>query len=210
MRYCCALYYEEKRINGRNELFERLPTSVECYDPQTKAWSFCTPMEQVRMVFDAFLGHDGKIYLVGGLAGYVMDPAAPYLDTIDIYDPATDTWSQGRPMPAGREGHATVMAADGRIYVLGGSASMNGPPLRDVFIYDPRTDAWSKGPDLRVRRANVAAVATPDGKIYVIGGTDVGAFEFRSTMNRFLPKERRFYAGKVQDTVEVLDVFTLR
>jgi hypothetical protein len=52
----------------------------------------------------------------------------------------------------------------------------------------------------------LAAVATPDGKIYAIGGTDVGAYEGKESVNTFLPQSLETYTGKVQDTVEVLDI----
>jgi hypothetical protein len=55
--------------------------------------------------------------------------------------------------------------------------------------------------------SSVAAVATPDGKIYAIGGTDIGAYSGRKKLNFLhLPKVHEFYTGKVQDTVEVLDI----
>ena len=56
-------------------------------------------------------------------------------------------------------------------------------------------------------RAALAAVATPDGKIYAIGGTDKGAYKIKDKINQFLPRKKRLYAGKIQDTVEVLDIF---
>ena len=98
------------------------------------------------------------------------------------------------------------MGPDEKIYIMGGSSKINGPPLKDVFIYDPVKDTWKKGPHMNIPRASPAAVATPDGKIYVIGGTDMGAYEGRRNFNVFLPKKSELYTGKVQDTVEVLDI----
>jgi hypothetical protein len=52
-------------------------------------------------------------------------------------------------------------------------------------------------------------VATPDGKIYAIGGTDVGAYgKSRNEINFFLPEKLKLYTGKVQNTVEVLDIYS--
>jgi hypothetical protein len=92
------------------------------------------------------------------------------------------------------------------MYVIGGVESYKGPPLKTVLVYTPKTDSWMEGPDMNVRRVNLAAVATVDGKIYAIGGTDRGAFEKKELLNRFLPKSMQSYDGKVQDTVEVLDI----
>jgi hypothetical protein len=98
-------------------------------------------------------------------------------------------------MPAPRHGHAAVLGADGRMYVIGGVESYKGPPLKTVLVYTPKTDSWMEGPDMNVRRV-----------IYAIGGTDRGAFEKKELLNRFLPKSFQSYDGKVQDTVEVLDI----
>jgi hypothetical protein len=57
-------------------------------------------------------------------------------------------------------------------------------------------------------------VATPDGKIYAIGGTDVGAYKNKALwthLAELIPNdELKDYAGKVQDTVEVLDIYKCR
>lgn len=62
---------------------------------------------------------------------------------------------------------------------------------------------------MNIHRSALAAVATPDGKIYAIGGTDVGVYKNRENINIFLPQEKQLYEGKVQETVEVLDIFKL-
>ena len=90
---------------------------------------------------------------------------------------------------------------------MGGVATFKGPPLNDMYAYDPANDSWEKGPTMQYPRASPAAVATPDGKIYVTGGTDLGAYERRRKLNFFLPDSLEMYTGKVQDTVEVLDIF---
>ena len=92
-------------------------------------------------------------------------------------------------------------------YILGGSSEDKGPPLKSVIIYDSINDTWKKGPSMNIPRSTLAAVATPDGKIYAIGGTDVGAYETKQKINFFLPSKAELYTGKVQDTVEVLDIF---
>ncbi|MCF8068362.1 MAG: hypothetical protein K9L30_07235 [Desulfobacterales bacterium] len=181
--------------------------SLECYDPKTNAWEYKTPMLSKRMLFAAAIGPDDKIYVFGGSEGYTADPETPTLDTTEVYDPKTDSWSTRTPMPEPKDTHAAVLGADGKIYILGGTKGGDTPPQNDVFIYDPVKDTWKKGPKMKLPRSTLAAVATPDGKIYAIGGTDVGAYEGRKKLNMFLPKEYEVYDGKVQDTVEVLDIF---
>lgn len=162
-----------------------------------------------RTLFAAVVGPDDKIYVFGGAGDEKPDHSIPTLNTVVVYDPRDNTWSSRKPMPVPRATHAGVLAADGKIYIMGGKSDEYGPPLKDVFIYDPARDTWERGPDMNVPRAGLAAVATPEGKIYAIGGTDVGAYETRRSINVFLPRKYELYTGKVQDTVEVLDVFNM-
>lgn len=184
--------------------------TLECYDPVTNKWEYKKPMSSQRMLFASVVGPDDKIYVFGGAAGLSTEPSTPILDTTEVYDPDTDTWSSRTPIPAPREGHAGVLGADGKIYIMGGGNVFRGPPLKDVLIYDPVKDTWKKGPVMKRPRHTLAAVATPDGKIYAIGGTDVGAYENRRGMNFFLPEKLELYTGKVQNTVEVLGIFKLK
>jgi N-acetylneuraminic acid mutarotase len=141
------------------------------------------------------------------------EPQTPILNTVEVYDPKTDSWSFRKPMPVKRSGHCAVLAADGKIYILGGSEVLD-VPLNTVFIYDPEKDSWEKGPNMILPRDVLAAVATPDGKIYAIGGTDVGAYEDKAQWEHLaslIPEdELGDYKGKVQDTVETLDIFKWR
>jgi len=181
--------------------------TVECYDPQIGRWEYRCPMPNKRMEFAAVLGPDGLIYAFGG--GYTphFEKGTAALDTVDVYDPKTDSWSQRKPMPEPRKSHAGVLGADGKIYIMGGSREHYGTTLRDVLIYDPVKDSWKKGPPMNIPRAVLAAVSTPEGKIYAIGGSDVGAYKVKEALNSLIPTERGpFYTGKVQNTVEVLSL----
>jgi N-acetylneuraminic acid mutarotase len=176
------------------------------YDPGTNTWEYRKPLSSPRMWFAAAIGPDDRIYLFGGAAGMADKASTPVLNTTEIYNPKTDTWSSGKPMPEPRVAHDAVFAANGKIYVMGGSNKLPTEPLSDVFIYDPARDSWEKGSSMHARRSGFASVATPGGKIYAIGGTDVGAYKAGEKLNIFLPKENEVYTGEVQNTVEVLDV----
>ena len=199
----------EKGTDAQGHLNKEVRTNtVECYDPENK-WEYRKPMKIKRTLFAAVVGPDDKIYVFGGAGDEKPDHSIPTLNTVVVYDPRDNTWSSRKPMPVPRATHAGVLAADGKIYIMGGKSDEYGPPLKDVFIYDPARDTWERGPDMNVPRAGLAAVATPEGKIYAIGGTDVGAYETRRSINVFLPRKYELYTGKVQDTVEVLDVFNM-
>lgn len=194
---------EYGNVTGRTR-YDVLDT-VECYDPETNKWEYKRPLPVKRMLFAAVVGPDDMIYVFGGALS--AEPSTPVLNTTEVYDPKADTWSSRTPMPAPRRAHAGVLGANGKIYIMGGAGSgVDAPPLNDVFIYDPVKDTWKKGPPMKRRRDTLVAVATPDGKIYAIGGTDVGAYENSEKINFFLSDKHGLYTGKVQDTVEVLDI----
>ncbi len=198
-----------RKDDGPSKKPEGLAVSdtMECYDPRTNSWEYKKPLSSPRMEFSAAMGSDNKIYVFGGFAGLGQKKGTPVLATTEVYDPKTNTWSEGKPMPETRVFHAAVHAANGKIYVIGGSRTLHSPPLASVLVYDPVKDSWSKGPSMNVPRGSPAAVATPDGKIYVVGGTSFGAYPGREKINRFLPEGHKIDAGKVQASVEVLNVF---
>lgn len=60
------------------------------------------------------------------------------LSTIEIYDPATDRWTQEPDMRIGRSGHTTEVI-DGQIYIFGGDSNNFYDRLTSVEVYDPRS-----------------------------------------------------------------------
>ena len=58
---------------------------------------------------------EGKIYFAGGRFGASTDRT----DLLDIYDPKTNTWTSGPPMPTPRSGLAGTVYK-GLFMVLGG------------------------------------------------------------------------------------------
>jgi hypothetical protein len=56
-----------------------------------------------------------------------------------IYDPDTDAWEVGAPMPIQAE-HLTVAAAAGRIFAFSGR--WEGLRRSEVQAYDPASDTW--------------------------------------------------------------------
>jgi len=140
-----------------------------------------TSLPQGRSRAAVAVGRDGNIYAFGGLAFshpngvYTGDETA----TTDIYHPLTNTWTQGAPLPAAREGARAVTLPDGRIAVLGGGMHCvgnsdlcdTGTVTNRVDVYDPGSDAWSSLAPMRSPRYRFAA-ALYHGRIYAIGGSD--------------------------------------
>jgi N-acetylneuraminic acid mutarotase len=108
---------------------------------------------------------DGKIYVLGGYPSNRVS-----VTTVQVYDPAADSWTLGPPLP-GPVNHTTAASANGKLYLLGGqsSAAGGGPFLDTVYELDPAVGEWVlKAPMPRARGGGAAAVV--DGRIYVAGG----------------------------------------
>lgn len=128
-------------------------------------------------VVPVFIG--GKMYVVGGRT---YSPAT-YFATLEIYDPATDTWATGTPMSTPRT-DACGAVVNGKIYVIAG-ANTSGA-LSSVESYDPATDTWSACSPIPVAMDSACAV-TVDGKIYVIGGRVSGTVPYLDTVYCYDP-----------------------
>ena len=137
-------------------------STVEEYDPATDTWTKKSEMPNERGWHSAIV-LDGKIYIIGGC----NTPAGPSLGTeilvVDVYDPATDSWSQKGNIP-GRIGAGFTSVVGGKIYAFGGYGGLD-----KVREYDPLTDTWDRKTDMPTGRVGLST-SLVDGKIYVIGG----------------------------------------
>ena len=138
-------------------------TLHERYDPKTNSWEQVEPLP-VKLDHIQGVEFGGKIYYIGGLAAW----PSPHVTTVYVYDPATDTFSEGAPMPESRgRGAGGVAVYDGKIYYAGGLH--DGKAVAWFDVYDPASETWTPLPDMpRVRDHFHAAVV--DGEFYAIGG----------------------------------------
>ncbi len=105
-----------------------------------------------------------KLYVFGGFrAGLKVTPV------MEIYHPATDTWTRGADMPIAVT-HMAVSLVDGEIWSIAGFEGNNpGDAIVNVQIYNVEEDAWREGIPLPRKRASGAAVYL-DGKVHYYGG----------------------------------------
>jgi N-acetylneuraminic acid mutarotase len=139
--------------------------------PSPGKWGRLAPLPEKSEEF-IFGDVGGKIYLMGGLAVGNKPP----LGIVQVYDPATDTWTKKKNMPLA-EHHAAIAAYNGKLYLFGGQAAVtpgSSPqmPIDNTWEYDPANDSWKAlAPMPTARTAAVAAEV--GGKIYVLGGASV-------------------------------------
>ena len=118
--------------------------TAEIYNPATNAWTDTGPLNVPRFEDMAIaLLPGGRVLLAGGFAPNTtgQPPFTPLAST-EIWNPATNQWTQGNPMKVARGELASVTLQDGRILVMGGTDA-SGAGLKSAEIYDPRTGKWS-------------------------------------------------------------------
>ena len=129
------------------------------------AWISLAPVLIPRQEV-AVTAANGKLYLIGGIAGTEV------LAAVEEYDPLTNRWRFVAPLPAPL--HHTAAASIGNsIYVVGGYATLAFDPQSVVYRYDIATDQWTRLADLPAPRGALGAVAI-DGMIYAVGGVPGG------------------------------------
>jgi hypothetical protein len=108
---------------------------------------------------------NGRLDAVGG-----WKPFKGSLNTVEAYNPVTDTWILGASMPTARYRLAAGVI-NGRLYAVGGCCDNNFHLLGAVEAYDPVTNTWITEATMPTARYGLAA-GVINGKLYAIGGDD--------------------------------------
>jgi len=101
---------------------------------------------------------NGKIYVIGG-----YDKEGNSTDTVEVYNPSTNTWASAHPIPTAQNHNSAAVAA-GKLYSFGGASNR-------TYVYDPLGDSWSEVAGMNYVHSNTPAVGVINDKIYVAGGT---------------------------------------
>lgn len=136
-------------------------------DNQAAGWVAKKSMITARSHM-GYVNFNGLIYAIGGQKG--NDEALTAQSAVEIYNPATDTWTAKTSMPkAINHISSSTFVMGGRILTLGGQTS-HGSPIADAYAYDPAADKWTTlSPLPTARFSGVAGVI--NGAIYFTGGS---------------------------------------
>lgn len=153
------------------------------YDPVGDSWTKRKTMP-VPVHHGALASYNGKIYVFGGFTLYEVpgQGAGGWQPTDNVweFDPVADSWTARAPMLTKR-GSPIAVEVGGKIYVIGGAATVPGSkepalfpnrPSRSIStndVYDPASDKWEVRAPMPTPRNHMFAGAV-NGKIYAIGG----------------------------------------
>jgi len=168
---------------------------VEAYNPSTNTWTTKASMPTPKLEFGVAPGPDKKIYLIGGGTN-LGNNVGPFFNTVEIYDPATNTWSipgwSESIMPTARKELGATTGKNGMIYAIGGANGAYINTNEEAFIALPDNvppiayiDSISPNPATRGQSISFSGHGTDsDGSI--------AAYKWRSSLNGTLSTSASF------------------
>ena len=117
---------------------------------------------------------DGNVMVQGGFTGGNPTNSAWFQlapDTAGNY--ADGSWSALRPMPTPSAGFAANVLPDGRVFVAGGTDSVN--PISAAAVYDPVAGSWQAAPDFPDPATGSSHFGTGPSEVTANGNVLVGA-----------------------------------
>lgn len=154
-------------VVGGQAQFNPVYSDSSSYDPTTDTWSNAASLQNARTRHTATVLADGKVLVAGGQSwtDWILDRHA--VSTVELYDPAADTWTPLAPMTEARFGHTATLLQDQRLLVVGGTDDIR---KFGAEIYDPATHNWSPAGTLVHPRLLHSATLLSNGSVMVAGG----------------------------------------
>ena len=110
------------------------------YDGGSNEWREIRPVPgPTGRLAAAAAGFEDRIYLFGG---YTVDFEGGEVSVpdLDIYDPSSDTYSKGRPVPLPVDDAVLGVWRDSLIFIVSGWSQRDN--VAEVQVYDPALDVW--------------------------------------------------------------------
>src|SRR3990170_2786792 len=103
---------------------------------------------------------NGKVLITGGNDA-----------SMELYAPATETFTNIGEMPTVRYEHTATLLPNGKVLIAGGyDDNLNG--ITSAELYDPSTDSFSSTSKMAPARYGHTATLLKNGKVLITGGSD--------------------------------------
>jgi WD40 repeat protein len=171
--------------NGQVLITDGTDASSELFDPASGTFSPTGSIGTARgCSYTATLLPNGKVLVAGG----EDSDTAVALDTAELYDLASGTFSPTGSMGTARVAHAASLLTSGKVLVSGGA---NGAAISTAELYNTASGTFSSTGDMTTAREGHTATLLTNGKILITGGSDVSTL---STAEIFDPASGTFTA----------------
>lgn len=131
-------------------------------------WAMAAPCPLARFEANGVVVGD-ELWVLGGFVSSALDVT----NRVDIYNPATDTWRVGPPLPGAQTHIAAVTVADTDVVIAGGFDGAFGatrsPVTAKVWRWESAVGQWSAGPSLPTAGA-AYAWALLGSELHLAGG----------------------------------------
>ena len=144
-----------------------------------QTWSSTGSITTARSAHAATLLPNGNVLIAGGYDG------SNYLNSCELYDPASGTWSGTGSMTFSRENFTATVLQNGMVLVAGGFDGNNY--LNNCELYDPVSGTWSNTGSMGTARTFHTATLLPDGKVLVTGGKAGGGNNYLNSAELYDP-----------------------
>jgi hypothetical protein len=109
-------------------------TSAELFDPTTGTFKTTGSMSVGRAGHTATLLEDGRVLIAAG-TNITSATNQSFLSSMEIYNPATGTFSPAASLGTARSAHTANILSDGRVVIIGGENAVSA--LDSVEIFTP-------------------------------------------------------------------------
>jgi len=191
-------------VAGGEDRGENALASAELSDPATGTFTRTGDMTEARGQATATPLRNGKVLIVGGGSGHY--PSQNVYRSAELYDPATGKFTSTGQMAVGRNKHASVLLASGKVLVVGGSDNRGWHgEYSSAEIYDPATGTFSATGAMSASRFKLphATVLLDNGMVLVAGGGNFGEV-YDETKGTFSKVEGNFGAARFFASATVL------
>ena len=176
-----------QRVEGDQEfrLVKGPPGEDDVFRTVRRPEGATRPMSQTSVPLTyhtATLLRDGKVLVIGG--GKIGGARYGFALPVEVYDPATNTWSPRSGLLNARRTHGAVSLGDGRVLVAGGVDS-RAEHLTSAELFDPSGERLgSAGGTAAAYRINTLTLLK-DGRVLVVGGETPSAEVYDPQTNRW-------------------------
>jgi hypothetical protein len=118
-------------IGGQDHFPGVAIADAELWDPDLAGFVDAGTMTTARAGgHSATLLPDGRVLVIGGYSGFDADGDGIPLDTAEVWDPQSRTFSPAGSLLVPRESHTALLQPDCSVLVVGGSGPVDGPTVQ--------------------------------------------------------------------------------
>ncbi|MCX6174926.1 MAG: T9SS type A sorting domain-containing protein [Ignavibacteriales bacterium] len=132
-----------------NDPSQRAIKECEIYNYSGKFWEITSELNIGRFGHTATVLKDERVIVIGG---NTINNGVILLNSCEIFNPITKSWTTVAPMHYSRAGHSATLLSNGKVLVVGGKQAISE-------LYNPSTDTWEEvGPVMLASGHNNAVI----------------------------------------------------